>query len=66
MRSTRWAGLGEERYKRCNEIIRKRYDKLRETESTTKFGAGVSAGAGPTIGGTGLFEKRTSWEPPGE
>jgi hypothetical protein len=66
IRSTKWAGAGEEKYRRCNEIIRKRYDKLRETESTTKIGGGVSAGPGPTVGGSGLFEKRSSKEPPAE
>lgn len=66
IRSTKWAGVSEEKYRRCNEIIRKRYDKLRETESTTRIGGGVSAGPGPSVGGSGLFEKRTSKEPPAE
>lgn len=64
IRNTKWASVGEDKYKRCNEVIRKRYDKLRETESAIKIGGGASAGPGPTVGGSGVFEKRTSKEPP--
>jgi len=60
VRSTKWASVGEEKYKRCNEVIRKRYDRLREKESAIKIGGGVTASSGPTIGGGGVFEKRTS------
>jgi hypothetical protein len=66
IRTTKWASVGEEKYRRCNEIIRKRYDKLRETQSTTKIGGGLGAGPGPTVGGSGVFEKRTSKKPPAE
>ncbi len=66
IRDTRWAGVGEKKYRRCNEIIAKRYDKLRETESATRIGAGARAGPGPTVTGSGVFEKRTSKQPPSE
>ena len=65
IRGTPWASVGEEEYKRCNAAIRKRYDKLREKESAIKIGAGASAGPG-TVAGSGVFEKRTSKEPPPE
>ena len=41
-----------------------RYDKLREKESAIKIGGGVTTGPGPIVGGSGVFEKRTSKEPP--
>jgi hypothetical protein len=64
IRGTKWAGVGEKKYEHCNEVIRKRYDKLRETGSTTRIGGGVTAGPGPTVGGSGVFEKGTTKEPP--
>jgi hypothetical protein len=39
--STKWASAAEKEYGRLNEIIRTRYDKLRETGSETKVGVGV-------------------------
>jgi hypothetical protein len=65
-RETRWASVAEERYKRCNEIIRKRYDELREKEKSMKFGVGATKGPGPIFGGSGFVEKRTTKEPPRE
>jgi hypothetical protein len=65
-RDTKWAGVGEEKYRHCNEIIGKRYDKLREKESSIKVGAGLTKGPGPIVGGSGVVEKRTTREPPKE
>jgi hypothetical protein len=66
LRGTKWTALADEKFRRCNEIIRKSYDQLREKESSTKIGVGLTKGPGPIVGGSGVFEKRTTKEPPTE
>jgi hypothetical protein len=64
LRETKWMPLAQQKFGHCNEVVRKRYDQLREKESLMKIGVGATKGPGPIVGGSGVFEKRTTKEPP--